>query len=392
MARSPRSVDPRYPDLVRDLSTLLESARGSAARAVNAVMTATYWEIGRRIVEHEQGGRSRAEYGKELIHRLAADLTRSFGRGFSPDNLERMRRFYRTFPATRISATLSRKSLSGSPPSSLRPPRRIRQTASADSGTKEDGITAPADSFPLPWSHYVLLLSRVRSQEALVFYHAEALRGGWTVRQLARQIGSQFYERAALSRNKTKLLAASTRPRTADAVTASAEIRDPLVLEFLDLKDEYSESDLEEALIGHLESFLLELGGDFAFIGRQRRLRIGNAWYRVDLVFFHRGLRCLVIVDLKLDAFTPADAGQMHLYCNYARAHWTRSHENPPVGVILCAGKDEAVASYALEGLPSPTLVREYRAALPKERVLAAELARTRARLEERAALGAGER
>ena len=169
-----------------------------------------------------------------------------------------------------------------------------------------------------------------------------------------------------------------------DCVRPEEEIKDPVVLEFLGLKDEYSETDLEEALILHLESFLLELGGDFCFIGRQKRLRIGNEWYRVDLVFFHRRLRCLVIIDLKIGRFTHADAGQMHLYLNYAREHWIHEGENPPVGLILCAQKDESVARYALEGLPNKVMASEYRTALPDEKELAAEIERTQALLQDR--------
>jgi hypothetical protein len=171
-----------------------------------------------------------------------------------------------------------------------------------------------------------------------------------------------------------------------DAVTAEEEIKDPFVLEFLDLKDEYSESDLEEALIRHLEHFLLELGDDFAFVGRQRRLRIDDEWYRVDLVFFHRRLRCLMLIDLKLGKLTPGDAGQMHLYLSYAREHWTRPDENPPVGLILCAEHRAGVARYALEGLSSKVLAAQYRTALPSEEALAAELERTRKMLEARSA------
>jgi len=169
-----------------------------------------------------------------------------------------------------------------------------------------------------------------------------------------------------------------------DIVTPEEEIKDPYVLEFLDLKDEYSETDLEDALIRHLETFLLELGGDFCFIGRQKRLRIGDEWYRVDLVFFHRKLRCMVIIDLKIGKFTHADAGQMHLYLNYAREHWVHDGENPPVGLILCARKDEAVARYALEGLPNKVMAAEYRTALPDEKTLAAEIRRTQEILQER--------
>jgi predicted nuclease of restriction endonuclease-like (RecB) superfamily len=216
------------------------------------------------------------------------------------------------------------------------------------------------------------------------FYHEEALRGGWSVRQLDRQIASLYYERIALSKNKANMLTEGAAATTADRITSEEEIKDPFVLEFLDLKDEYSESDLEEALIHHLEHFLLKLGGDFAFIGRQKRLRVGGEWYRVDLIFYHRGLRCLVIVDLKLGKFTHADAGQMHLDLNYAREHWSRPEENPPVGLILCAQKDDALARYALDGLPNKVLAREYKLALPDEKLLASEIEKTRKMLEAR--------
>jgi predicted nuclease of restriction endonuclease-like (RecB) superfamily len=209
-------------------------------------------------------------------------------------------------------------------------------------------------------------------------------RNGWTVRQLERQIETQFYERTALSRNKAAMLRKGAKPKPEDAVTPDEEIRDPLVLEFLDLKDEYSETDLESALVRHLESFLLELGGDFCFVARQRRLRIDDEWFRVDLVFYHRVLRCLVLIDLKLGRFTHADAGQMHVYLNYAGKNWTRSGENPPVGLILCASKGAALARYATENLPTKMLVREYLTALPKASVLEAEIEKTRRQLQAR--------
>jgi len=179
------------------------------------------------------------------------------------------------------------------------------------------------------------------------------------------------------------MLRSAERSRPDDVLTPDAEIKDPYVLEFLGLKDEYSDSELEEALIRHLESFLLELGGDFTFVARQRGLQIGRQRYRVDLVFYHRRLRCLVIIDLKLGSFTHADAGQMHLYLNYARLHWTHSDENPPVGLILCAEKDAAVARYALDGLPNRVPAAEYRMVLPDVRLLTAEIDKTRAALEQ---------
>jgi predicted nuclease of restriction endonuclease-like (RecB) superfamily len=213
------------------------------------------------------------------------------------------------------------------------------------------------------------------------FYEREALRGGWTVRQLNRQIDTLFYERTAMSRDKAAMLTRRNRAKSTDRVTAEEEIKDPFVLEFLGLKDEYSESDIEEALIRHIETFLLELGGDFAFVGRQRRLRVGSQWYRVDLLFFHRRLRCLLIIDIKTGRFTHADAGQMHLYCNYAAEHWTNPDENPPVGLILCTDNDAAVARYALGGLPNKILAAKYKLTLPDERLLARAVDETRRRL-----------
>jgi len=235
----------------------------------------------------------------------------------------------------------------------------------------------------LPWSHYNRLL-RIRNAYAREFYETEALRGGWSERQLDRQINTQFYERTALSKNKTAMLTKGTLTKPEDAVTANEEIKNPLVLEFLDLKDEYSESDLEEALIHHLETFLLELGGAFSFVGRQRRLRIDHEWFRIDLLFFHRRLRSLLVIDLKTGPLSHADIGQMHLYLNYAKEHWVEPGENPPVGLILCTEKGESLARYALEGLPNKTVVREYLTLLPAEKVLAAEIDKTRRAIEER--------
>jgi predicted nuclease of restriction endonuclease-like (RecB) superfamily len=307
-----------------------------------------------------------------------------------------MRLFYLAYPPERIWQTLSAKSqLNRQAPSGEIGRAEKKQTLSAELGDRqilqtlsgELSLSTIARHFPLSWSAYVRLLS-VKNENARSFYETEALRGGWSVRQLDRQINSQFYERTALSRDKAAMLRKGAEALSEDRVSPEEEIKDPYVLEFLGLKDEYSETDLEEALIRHLETFLLELGGDFCFIGRQKRLRIGDEWYRLDLLFFHRRLRCLVVIDLKIGKFTHADAGQMHLYLNYAREHWVRESENPPVGLILCAQKDEAVARYALEGLPNKVMASEYRTALPDEKTLAAEIERTRAALEDRSSLG----
>jgi predicted nuclease of restriction endonuclease-like (RecB) superfamily len=331
-----------YSQLLTGVVSLIEQSRVAAVRSVNAVLTSTYWLVGQRIVEHEQSGSRRAGYGQQLLKRLAGDLTSHLGRGFSERNLEQMRLFYLAWPNTQ---TVSAKS----------PTASISKTVSAKSDF--------GPRFDLPWSHYVRLLS-VADPKARAYYEREALHGGWSVRQLDRQIASLAYQRTRSAKSLP----------SGDTLTADEHVRDPFVLEFLNLKDEYSETDLEESLIQSLEQFLLELGSDFTFVARQKRLRVGTEWYRVDLVFFHRRLRCLIIVDLKLGKFTHADAGQMNLYLNYAREHWTHTHENPPVGLILCSERDTAVAHYALGNLSNQVLAREYNLALPDENELAARV------------------
>lgn len=419
------------------IATLLDESRRHATRSVNAILTATYWEIGRRIVEFEQQGEERAGYGEVLLKKLSADLTRRFGRGFGWRNLFQMRGFYlahanilQTVPAIftvgiipkklqtpstilpsdsviDISATSSRKSGAGTivqTPSKKSSQPQIRQTPSAEleifqtaSGISSKPIyetpsriseidlalylDALAQAFPLSWSHYVRLLS-VESPEARKFYETESLRGGWSVRQLDRQVSTLFYERTALSKNKAKMLTAGTKPRPEDAVSVEEEIKSPYVLEFLNLRDDYAESDLEDALVRHLEAFLLELGNDFTFVARQKKIRIGKEWYRMDLVLFHRRMRCLFIVDLKLGRFTHADAGQMNLYVNYAAEHLTVDGENPPVGLVLCSEHDDAVAHYAMGNLKNKVLAAQYKLALPAPRVLEAEIEKTRRLLE----------
>jgi predicted nuclease of restriction endonuclease-like (RecB) superfamily len=366
------TIPENYNSIRAGIVELVKTARSSAARNVNTIMTATYWEIGRRIVQSEQAGKKRANYGELLIKRLAKDLSASFGRGFGPRNLAQMRSFYLAWSPDKILQTLSAKSSTPTPFNEIQgQPQPVQDLA---------------NQFPLPWSAYVRLLS-VKSPEARTFYETEALRLGWSVRQLDRQIGSQFYERIALSRNKGAMLEKAENSDSGDLVTPEQSIKDPFVLEFLDLKDEYSESDLEKALIQHLMDFLLELGDDFAFLGRQRRLRIDDTWFRIDLVFFHRRLRCLVVVDLKVGKFSYADAGQMHLYLNYASEHWMKPGENPPVGLILCAEKGAAEAHYALDNLPNKVLATEYQTVLPNEKLIAEELERSRRELEKRASL-----
>jgi predicted nuclease of restriction endonuclease-like (RecB) superfamily len=360
-----------YVDVRSGIVELLNAARQAAARNVNSLMTATYWEIGRRIVEAEQNGKRRASYGEQLIERLSLDLTQQFGRGFSSQNLWQMRQFFETWGMDQILQTLSGE---------------LRKLPTPSGGSKRApklSLQELSQAFTLPWSAYVRLLS-VKDGYARQFYEVEALRGGWSVRQLDRQIGSQFYERTALSKNKAAMLTKGAVAKPEDAISPDEAVKDPYVLEFLNLKDEYSEAALEEALIHRLEDFLLELGNDFTFVGRQRRLRIDQTWYRIDLLFFHRRLRCLVIIDLKLHSLTHADVGQMHLYCNYAKANWTLPDENPPVGLVLCADKGHALARYALDGLPNKVMAANYKTVLPDAKVLQKELEKTRLILESR--------
>lgn len=374
MKESPnKELGPNYDHLVEAISHILEAGRHQAAWTLNSVICATYWEIGRRIVAFEQQGKHRADYGERIIEELSRDLKNRFGRGFGRSILFQIRAFYLTyFKKVHTLSGLSCKRLD---------PKGLQIVHTLSGQFEPDSFQILKQAFPLPWSHYVRLLA-IKGDTAREFYETESIRNGWSVRQLERQIATRFYERTALSKNKAAMLQKASVKQPSDCLTPEEAIKDPYILEFLQLKDEYSESDLEAGLITRLEDFLMELGGDFAFIGRQKRLRIGDEWYRIDLLFFHRRLHCLVVIDLKVGKFTHADAGQMHLYLNYAREHWTHADENPPVGLILCSQKDSAVAKYALEGLPNKVMASEYRLALPDEQLLAAEIDRARLQIQ----------
>jgi len=359
-----------YEHLLTGIATLLETARLTAARALNGILTATYWEIGRRIVEHEQSGRKRAEYGAGLLARLSTDLSSMHRRGFSERNLEQMRAFYLGWE---ISQT----------PSAEFEARTKFLPADSSRSTLSMADAAPPGAFPLSWSHYVRLLG-VDKPQARAFYETEAIRGGWSVRQLDRQIGTQFYERAVRAKLPKAVIEKGATPLAGDQVTVEEEVRDPYLLEFLNLKDEYSESDLEDALIRHLEWFLLELGTGFTFVARQKRIRIGGSWYRIDLLLYHRGLRCLVVIDLKTGAFTHADAGQMNLYLNYSREHMMLPGETDPIGIILCSGKDDAVVRYATGGIRAKVFAAKYLTSLPDAETLRKEILTTQRALAAR--------
>ena len=400
MPRKPaRPAATDYTDLLTRVSAVLDQGRRSAARTVNAVLSATYWQIGRHIIEHEQGGRRKGTYAEELVEQLAADLTARFGRGFSRRNVFAMRAFYLGWeicstPSSklqvRVRYSLPSTGTSGQkvqtvPALSPRQGSTNQKVQTLSALSDLDWAVNLTDAFPLPWSHYVRLMS-VKDDFARWFYEDEAIRGAWSVRQLDRQISTLLYERTGTAKNKTTVLTRGRTADPADELTPAEAIRDPYLLEFLDLKDEYGESDLEEAIVRHLEAFLLELGTGFTFVARQKRVRVGDTWYRFDLLLYHRALRCLVVIDLKLGAFTHADAGQMNLYLNYAREHLTVAGENDPVGLILCSDKDDAVVHYAMGGINARVFASTYRTVLPDEETLRREVLATKRALEGRAA------
>jgi predicted nuclease of restriction endonuclease-like (RecB) superfamily len=359
-----------YSALITDLASLIEQGRTAAVRYVNTALVTTYWLIGRRIVEYEQKGKERAEYGEALMERISKDLSTQFGKGFSERNLELMRKLYLSYP---ISQTVSAKSLSVEKTQTLSAELSISQTVSGVSETL-------VHKFPLSWSHYCLLM-RLDESFKREFYESECIKGNWSVRQLDRQIQSMLYERTALS--KRKLAVINKAHEKPIVLKPEDEIKDPYILEFLGLKDEYSESQLEDALIRHLEHFLLELGTGFTFVARQRRITLEGTHYRLDLLFYHRVLKCLVAIDLKIGKFSHADAGQMNLYLNYLKDKEILPEENDPIGLILCTDKKKTVVEYALGGMSNRIFASKYKLQLPDPEVLKAEIEHEKQRLLE---------
>jgi predicted nuclease of restriction endonuclease-like (RecB) superfamily len=326
--------------------------------------------MGRRIVEYEQKGKERAEYGEALLERISKDLSSRFGKGFSLRNLRNMRSFYLLFP---IGQTLSAESLSIKKMQTLSAELSISHTMSTVSETEMRKLS-------LSWSHYCLLM-RVEEPFKREFYEAECIRGNWSVRQLDRQIQSMLYERTALSKRKLSVIAkAHEKPII---LKPEDEIKDPYILDFLGLKDEYSESQLEDALIRHLEHFLLELGIGFTFVARQKRITLEGTHYRLDLLFYHRVLKCLVAIDLKIGEFSHADAGQMNLYLNYLKDREKLPEENDPIGLILCTDKKKTVVEYALGGMNNKIFASKYKLQLPDPEILKAEIEYEKQRLIE---------
>lgn len=358
-------------ELLIDIRDLILAARKTVARSVDLIQVLTNFEIGRRIVEHEQQGNQRAEYGESTLKALAQALTAEFGKGFSLTNLKIMRKFYLTY----------RKAISQTEFDSL--PRFVKSQTTSDFLQKspipfwrfvDEGKTQPLSSgFTLSWSHYVFLVG-IKDVGERRFYEIEATDQGWSLRELKRQFNSGLYERLALSRDKeaVKKLASSgqtiTRPEDL--------LKEPYVLEFLGLdeKAKYSESDLESAIIDKLEQFLLELGKGFLFEARQKRFTFDEEHFFVDLVFYNRLLRCYVLIDLKIGKLNHGDLGQMQMYVNYFDRYVKLADEQPTIGIVLCKKKHDALVEITL---PKEANIhaREYQLYLPDKELLRRKLA-----------------
>lgn len=316
---------------VQDVKKIIVQARSNAVRSVDFCRVQMYWSIGRRILEEEQEGKERAEYGAYLLKNLANTIEPEFGSGFSVRVLEQCRQFYRTFPI------------------------------------------ANALRSQLNWYQYRLLI-QIDDEDKRLFYEYESVNNAWTGRELERQINSGLYERLLLSNDKKSVLEVARRERLPQL--PSEIVKDPMILEFLGLKKEarYYEEDLEQALISNLQTFLLELGNGFSFVARQKRILLEDDEFFVDLVFYNRLLRCFVIIELKTYKITHQDIGQLQMYVNYFDREVKLADENPSVGILLCADKNDVVVKYSLPENNSSILTSKYQIYLPSEKELLTEL------------------
>lgn len=319
--------------IISDIKSIIANSKDSAIRAVDHQRTLMYWHIGKRIFEEEQQGKDRADYGKFLTKYISEELEPEYGSGFSKRQIELFRQFYRTFPNTN---TLYSQ---------------------------------------LSWSQYKIII-RLESQDKIEFYIAETVKNNWTVRQLERQIYSSLYERLLLSNDKENVLAVARNEKQPS--DAKEIIKDPMFLEFLGLKREasYYERDLESAIITHLQDFLLELGNGFSFVARQKRIHIEGDEFFVDLVFYNRILQCFVIIEIKTAKLTHQDIGQLQMYVNYYDRIEKLSHENPTIGILLCANKNDAVVKFTLPEGQKQIFASQYELYLPTEKQLLEEVSK----------------
>jgi predicted nuclease of restriction endonuclease-like (RecB) superfamily len=320
-----------YKNLVDQIGVLLQQGRQKAAQSVNTILVRTYWEIGRYIVEFEQNGNERAEYGTQLFERLSRDLVQAYGKGFSRSNLLYMRKLYICFP---ISETLSHL---------------------------------------LTWSHYFEILKAENDLE-IGFYCKQCEKERWSVRELKRQMKSSLFERIALSKDKEGIMKLASEGYVVEK--PEDLIKDPFVLEFLNIpeQNQYLESELEETIISNLQRFIMEMGKGFAFIGRQYRMSIGGKHFRLDLLFYHRILKCFVLIDLKRGEIDHQDVGQMNLYLNYFKKEEATEGDNEPVGIILGKYKNQILVEYATDSITNTVLLSKYQLYLPNKEQLQEQL------------------
>ena len=316
---------------ISDIRTIILSARESAIRSVDTIRVQMYWKLGERIFIEEQKGQDRAEYGAYLLQNIATEIEKEFGSGFSVRQLERARQFYRTYPI------------------------------------------ASAVRTQLNWYQYRLLI-QIDYNDKLEYYELEAANNNWTGRELERQINSGLYERLLLSNDKKAVLEIARKERIPESPTEI--IKDPMVLEFLGLRPEatYYEKDLERALITNLQAFLLELGNGFSFVARQKRIQLEDDEFFADLVFYNRLLRCFVVIELKTHKITHEDIGQLQMYVNYYDRNEKAPDENPTIGILLCADKNDTLVKYTLPENNNTIMASKYQLYLPTEKQLAEQL------------------
>jgi predicted nuclease of restriction endonuclease-like (RecB) superfamily len=332
-------------DLFNSISKLIEQGRRYIVHNINYTMIYTNYEIGRMIVEKEQNGKLRAEYGKGVLKDLSVKLNTKYSKGFSVDNLQNMRRFYLVYSKYE---TLSRKS------------------AQATKIQKDEALLRISQKFRLSWSHYLMLM-KIDNEAERSFYEIESAKNNWSVKELERQFDSAIYERLVLSKKKNKVWELAKKGQIVEQ--PEDLIKEPCVLEFLGLPEraEYSENDLEQKIIDKLQYFLLELGKGFTFVGRQVRFTFDEKHFRVDLVFYNRILKCFVLIDLKLGTLTHQDLGQMQMYVNYYDRFVKLSEENKTVGIILCKSKNKALVEITLPKDNKTIFASKYQTVLPSK-------------------------
>jgi predicted nuclease of restriction endonuclease-like (RecB) superfamily len=326
-----KPIKTKYNDLLDSIGQTIETARRNAYKAVNTELVKANWEIGRHIVEFEQHGHERAEYGTDLLSNLSKDLRLRYGKGFGRRNVLDMRRFYLAYP--------------------------IWQTVSAK----------------LNWSHFIVLLG-ISDDNARKFYEKQVVHENWSKRELERQIDSSLFERLALSRDKNGIMQLSEKGHIQD--NPNELIKEPYILDFLKIpqSNRVTEKHLEQKIIDNLQLFLLELGKGFAFVGRQYKISLRNKHFYIDLVFYHRILKCFVLIDLKIKPVKHIDIGQMNLYLNYFKTEENVESDNEPIGIILTADKDEVLVEYATGGISNKIFVTKYQLYLPDKKLLQQEV------------------